>query len=728
MLSPLGYLPTLPSLLAKSNTPFIHRDLSWLQFNERVLNEARDPSNPLLERVKFLAISSSNLDEFFMIRFSSHARVVGASSKLEPEALERRKEIRNSILETVAQFTGRQADTLETLVTELESAGIFIVRGAREGDQAFEYGKKIFEEQILPQLSVPEPFVSGSLANLESLQSAVIFKGDRWIKIPKTLQQVYVSPQEQGVFVYFLDDLLLSHLENSALTPLGILRLTRDGDFSVDLDVDDPETIPDVVRTGLGARDKGKPVRLQYIGAFTEAFLTSALNTLKLQAGQLLIAPGSLCFNGLWNLFNQCPDTILQKKPDLKHQKFESRLPKIFDNPRDIFNPIKNEDILLHHPYDSFEGYVKFIQAACEDPNVLSIEQTVYRVDTLSPIIESLKKAAASKTVRVVIELRARFDELNNLRLADELKKAGVHVAFGFGKLKLHAKIALVTRRESNGMLFWYTHLSTGNYNVATSRVYTDLAILTSRPEVGQDARHFFDCVMQEQLPTNFKHLVAAPTRLHRRLLSHIQSEAEAAKNGQKARIVAKVNALVDEEVVENLYRASQAGVQIDLIVRGACSLIPGIAGFSDNIRVISVIDRFLEHSRVYYFGHSKVMYLSSADWMPRNFFSRLELAFPVNDPVLFQYLEQIVIPTYLSDHLKARELTPLGTWKKRTAQAAKTHVTAHLKNLYKGLPLRSQFLFESLAKSEYQSTPLAQRVFSGLVTVENNSDNKSLN
>lgn len=713
MLSPLGYLPTLPSLLAQPNTPFIHRDLSWLQFNERVLNEARDPSNPLLERIKFLAISSTNLDEFFMIRFSSHSKAIANLIKTDPAVAERRTEIRDSILETVSEFIGRQADTLETLVAELENAGIFLVRGARVGDVAFEHGKKVFEEYVLPHLSVPEPFVVGSLSNLENMQSAVIFKSDRWLRIPKSLPQVFVSPQEGGVFVYFLDDLLLSHLEGSALTPLGILKLTRDGDFSVDLDVEDPESIPEVVRSGLGAREKGRPARLQYIGGFTEAFLTSCLGTLKLQSGQLLIAPGSLCFGGLWTIVNQCPESILLKNPNLKHLGFESKLPKIFDNPREIFSNIKNEDILLHHPYDSFEGYIRFIQAACEDPNVVSIEQTVYRVDALSPIIEVLKKAAATKTIRVIIELRARFDELNNLRLADELKKAGVEVAFGFGKLKLHAKIALVTRRESNGMLFWYTHLSTGNYNAVTSRVYTDLAIITSRPEVGQDARHFFDSVMQEQLPTAFKYLVAAPTRLHRRLLSHIQSEAEAAKAGQKARIVAKVNALVDEEVVEHLYRASQAGVQIDLIVRGACSLIPGIQGLSENIRVISVIDRFLEHSRIYYFGHSQVMYLSSADWMPRNFFSRLELAFPVTDSVLFQYLEQIVIPIYLSDHVKARELTPLGTWKKRTVQAAKAHVSPQLKTIFKGTALRSQFLFESLAKSEYQSTPLAQRVFS---------------
>ncbi len=725
MSTQLGFLPTLPSLLSRPQSPFIHRDLSWLQFNERVLNEARDPSNPLLERVKFLAISASNLDEFFMIRFSSLAKSILTLQKTDPAASERRAEIRDNILETVAEFVGRQTDTLESLSYELESAGINIIRDANPGDPGYAVGEEVFREQILPHLNAPEVFSLARLNDLENFQLALVLKGDRWLKFPKQLNSVFLKQTEAGLFVFFLDDLVLTHLEGT-FEPIGLLRLTRDGDFSLDLDEEDPENIPDVVRSGLGGRDKGRPARLQYIGSFEDKFLTEALRILKLQPGQLLTAPGTFGFHGLWTLVNQCPEDILLAKPGLKHPPFEMRVPKIFDDPSKIFEFIHKEDILLHHPYDSFDAYVRFIQTACADPKVISIEQTVYRMDVLSAVMEALKGAARTKKVRVVIELRARFDELNNLRLSEELKKAGVEVHYGFGKLKLHAKIALVTREEANGLHVWYTHISTGNYNAATARIYTDLAVLTARPDIGSDARHFFDSVTKEQIPQNFKALVAAPTRLHRRLLSHIQEEAQAARDGKKARIVAKVNALVDEEVIEQLYKASQAGVQIDLIVRGACSLIPGIQGLSENIRVISVVDRLLEHSRIYYFGHSKALYLSSADWMPRNFFSRLELAFRVTDPLLFRYIEEILIPIYLSDAVKARELTPLGTWKKRTPSSARANFSAKLKTLFKGEPLRSQHLLELLAKREYQGTPLAERIALDVAVRENETADPS--
>lgn len=709
----LGFLPTLPSLLVEPGAPFIHRDLSWLQFNERVLNEAREASNPLLERVKFLAISQSNLDEFFMIRYASLARSIATLQKTNPQKAERTSEIRDSILESVAQFTGRQADTLESLTSELEAAGIQIIRTAYEGELAFEAGEKVFKEQILPSLSMPSPFRPSDIGELENLQSALIFKGDRWTKLPKALPGVFLAPSETGIYVFLLDDLIMTHLESS-FDPIGILRLTKDGDFSVDLEAEDPENIPDVVRSGLGRRDKGKAVRLQYFGSFEDVFLTQILAVLKLQPGQLMITPGSLYIRSLWTLVNQCPDSVLNARPGLKHRPLESRVPAVFDRPEEIFSQVQKADILLHHPYDSFDAFVRYLQAACVDPKVRSIEQTVYRMDALSPIVESLKEAAKTKKVQVVIELRARFDELNNLSLADELKKAGVKVHFGFGKLKLHAKIVLITREEERvpgeTAEYRYTHISTGNYNAATARLYTDLAILTSSAAVGQDARHFFDTVVKEQVPTQFKYLVAAPTRLHRRLLAHIGQEAAAAKRGEKARIVAKVNALVDEEVISKLYQASQAGVQIDLIVRGACSLIPGIQGLSENIRVISVVDRFLEHSRIYYFANARAMYLCSADWMPRNFFSRLEIAFKISDPLVYQYIEEYLIPIYLSDAVKSRELTPLGTWKKRTVAAAKGSFTAPLKTLFKGLPLRSQFLFEELAKREYLGTPLGNR------------------
>ncbi len=683
------FLPTLPSLLAHSNIPLIHRDLSWLQFNERVLAESRAPTNPLLERAKFVAISASNLDEFFMIRLASLGRSIGALSRTDVPASSRLNRIRSSILENVAKFGAKQAEAFELVASELEGEGVRFIRQTKEGEEGFASGKAVFEEQVLPKLGSPEGFSHGKLSQLENLQTGALFKSNVWFRIPRALPPVFKL--EQGFI--FLDDLLATHLGSAFRLEgqPGFVRLTRDGDFTVDLEEEDTESIPDVVRTGIRSREKGRPVRLQYSGEMSEQLLRQAAVTLRLVAGQVIPAPYTLFLHGLWSVVKELPDEMASK-PALGYPAFQSIVPAGLRPTSSIFDEIKKRDQLLHHPYDSFDGYVNWIHAAAADPAVEMIEQTVYRMDALSPVIAALKDAAGRKRVRVLIELRARFDELNNLALADDLRKAGVEVAFGFGKLKLHAKVALVTRREE-GKQVLYTHLSTGNYNAMTARQYTDLALLTANPEIGADAKHFLDKVSLGEVPTSFKRLVSAPARLHRRLLAHIQAETEAAKAGRKARIVAKVNALVDDLVIEELYKASQAGVQVDLIVRGACSLIPGVKGLSENVRVISIVDRFLEHSRIYYFGDSKALYLSSADWMPRNFFSRLEIAFPVTDPHLYQYLEQVVIPTYLTDTAKARELTPQGTWKKRALR---------------GKAVRSQFVFQELASKGYQGTPIA--------------------
>lgn len=698
------FLPTLPSLLAESPIPLIHRDLSWLQFNERVLTEAFQAANPLLERVKFLAISASNLDEFFMVRVSSLGRQVHASDL----------RVRAIILETVARFGVRQADALELLAGELDAEGLRIIRAPDPEDPAFALGRKAFEEQVLTRLPPPEEFSVSKLSLLENLQLGAVFQsrshpGGYWFRIPRSLPPLVA----EGSHFFFLDDLLATHLGPAFRLEgrAGIVRLTRDGDFTVDLEEEDTESIPDVVRTGLGSRDKGKPVRFQYWGELPGNLLPHVSQSLKLDPGQVLSAPGTLCLHGLWSMVGQVPSEVASR-PGLKHPKYVPRVPaRIEENPS-IFDELKQGDMLLHHPYDSFDSFVRWIQAACADPEVVRIEQTVYRMDALSAVMEALKDAATRKKVRVIIELRARFDELNNLGLADQLRKAGVEVAFGFGKLKLHAKVALVTRREPGGdgepAERLYTHLSTGNYNAFTARQYTDLAILTARPEIGADARKFFDAVWEGEVPGAFGQLVPAPAKLHRLLVSHIQAETLAAREGRPARIVAKVNALVDATVIEHLYLASQAGVRVDLIVRGACSLIPGVSGLSENIRVISIVDRYLEHSRIYLFGSTGKLYLSSADWMPRNFFSRLELAFPVLDPGLRRYLEEIVIPAYLSDTVKAQELTPQGTWKKRTLASGRAHLTPALESVITGRkPVRSQFLFQELASHRYQGTQL---------------------
>jgi polyphosphate kinase len=694
------YLPTLPSLLASTKLPIIHRDLSWIQFNDRVLDEARSSQNPLLERVKFLAISASNLDEFFMIRASSIERSLSSRNKKAKWGSNRNLlKVRASILEAVGNFVARQSETLEMFSTSLEEFGVKIVRNADPDSIEFETGRKLFEEQICPKLDPPESFSFAKLNQLENLQTAAIFPGELWLRIPRALPAMLwtqVEGDPKRFLFYFLDDLLAAHLwpRSTSRWKPGFLRLTRDGDFTLDFEDQDPESIPDVVMTRVGTRERGRPIRMQYIGDITPAFLDRCRSALKLSEEQIFPASSTMYLNGLWTIVNHLPEDF--GPSELRYPSLQSRVPTALKEGGDrVFSKISERDYLLHHPYDSFDAYVEFIRAACNDPHVRSIQQTVYRMDALSPVIGLLKAAAREKNVGVVIELRARFDELNNLHLADELEKAGVKVAFGFGALKVHAKVALVSRLEASGEMRLYTHLSTGNYNSKTARQYTDLAILTANTEIGRDAQHFFDSLYLGEIPQSFKQLVVAPTKLARRLQMFILEEAKAAREGKRARIVAKVNALVDEGIIESLYMASQAGVQVDLIVRGACSLIPGIKRLSENIRVVSIVDRFLEHSRIYYFESSKKMYLSSADWMPRNFFSRLEIAFPILDPRIYTYLEHIVIPAYLSDTVKARQLTHQGTWKR-------------LGQKTQGSNFRAQVLFRELALYDYKGTPLA--------------------
>lgn len=700
-------LPTTPSLLVDRHKPFIHRDLSWLQFNERVLAEARLNTNPILERAKFLAITASNLDEFFMIRLASLDRSIQQARRSDTRLERSLQRIRSNLLDAVSRFGVKQSETLELILAALKSEGIDLVRQPTPQNPDFEIGRKIFASQIMPNLQAPETFSTSQLANLENLQLGVFGEPDLWFRISKTIPQAFIEKTDRYK-VFFLDDLIYTHLPQTfgLKSPPALIRLTRDADVAVDLRDDDTESLPDIMRSNLRSRDKGRAVRIQWAGNAPGTILQKAIHSYRIEPSQAMPAPFSLFLNGLWSLYNQIPDseaTSHLRFPALKSFSLRHTL-----GAATVFDKLKQKDFILHHPYDSFDSFVSWIERACKDPQVELIEQTIYRIDTLSKLIDALKAAAKSKRIRVIIELRARFDELNNLKLTEELRAAGVEVSFGFGRLKLHAKVALVSRREGNALKL-YTHLSTGNYNAQTARQYTDLAILTSNAEIGADARHFFDAIWNGKIPTNFKQLVSAPSKLHRKLLSLIQAETEAARAGRKARIVAKVNALVDESLAEQLYEASRAGVQVDLIVRGACSLIPGVKGLSENIRVISIVDRFLEHSRIYYFGDSRALYLSSADWMPRNFFSRLELAFPILDPKIYQYIEEIIIPAYLLDTVKAKELMPQGLWKKRTSASIRPEDRFSNSPLKSRKALSAQSFFTEVAAQNYKASLLTR-------------------
>lgn len=681
-------LAKLSKILSNPDEPLIHRDLSWLQFNERVLNEANDKKNPLLERLKFLGITASNLDEFFMIRYSSLEQEIQSN----PEN-KQTKRIQKEVLEVAALFSMRQAQTLDSLIRGLSKNGIQIDRTIQSGTSSDKIAKEIFTTEILPHLSQPELYLEDQIKSLQNLNVAFLFEDRLFIQIPSNLPLIFWKQRsKKKISAFFLDDLLLKYLGTS----LGIdkqpaiFRVTRDADVKVNLE--DTGSVPDSVLSKIKDRERGQPMRVQYGTESPEKTIRNIQKVLGLSKAQMIPVNHSLFLGGLFKFASQVTKKSRFAKT-LAYPRLRSRVPLLLRDTKTLYKTLRQRDYLLHHPYDSFGAYENFIEAAVLDSKVISIAQTVYRVDALSKVTDLLKQAARKKKVEIVIEPRARFDELNNVKLAEELRAAGVEVHFAYSSLKLHAKVALVLRNEKEGVRA-YTHLSTGNYNATTARQYTDLAIMTADKNIGEDAKVFFEAIKSGKAPKEMKVLTLAPIDLHRRLKSLIQEEIKNKKQGKDARIFVKTNALVDPKIIQDLYRASQAGVKVDLNVRGACSLIPGLPSMSENIRVISIVDRFLEHSRIYYFESSKSLFLSSADWMPRNFFSRLEIAFPVLDKRIFAYIKEVVIPTYWNDHVKARELEANGEWRKRKpSKKLKGH--------------RAQFIFEKLANRNYKKTPL---------------------
>ena len=690
-------IASLSDLLIDRDAPYIERDLSWLQFNERVLAEALDRDNPLLERLKFLGITSSNLDEFFMIRFAALSREVTHLSKnmIDNAAkLKRLSAVRSNVLTNVLSFHEKQARTLHQLTKDLHRSNVSLWRDLNVNPKLQRIARDVFEQHVANELHVPRHFGATAVRRLMNLQLGLLFRSGMFVAVPKAVPTIlWKLLPNRTIAVFFLDD-LLKEFAGSVLgesEPPLVLRVTRDCDVVLELEDEDPESIPNAVRRSVSAREVRRAVRLQ-VTEGDSGISEQILDTFRLPVEQLFRPAVPLSLAGVVQFVLEMR-TILPRRTRLLYPVFSGFVPIPFHNPERVLPAVKRQDFIFHQPYDSFDSYVHFIAAAVADPKVKAIYQTVYRTDALSPVVEMLRQAARSKQIVVVIEPRARFDEINNIRLAEELRHSGATVYFATGQLKVHAKVTLVVR-EADGQREMYTHLSTGNYNAKTARQYTDFAIATSHQDIGEDALRFFEAVIAEKTPEGMKQLVLAPTGLHRRILALIKAETHAAERGLPARIFAKVNALVDARVIEMLYRASQAGVQVDLVVRGACSLIPGIAGVSDKIRVLSIVDRYLEHSRMYYFQNERAIYLSSADWMPRNFFSRMEIAFPVLDPRLFAYLTEVVIPTYLKDGAKARILNRQGIWQTRTGRIRAERV-------------RSQFVFEELARRKYRGTPI---------------------
>ncbi len=657
-----------------SASHFLSRELSWLEFNQRVLNEAMDASNPLLERVKFFTIASSNLDEFFEVR------VAGIKQQMESDIVERSidgrtatetfREIRKRVVEMVAlQFRFWR----EELVPSLAKCGIHFLQPAELDERDRAFVEKYYRSQVRPVLTPlgidpahPFPQLLNKSLNIV-VQLEIERNGDMQrrfavVQVPRVLPRLVKLPRDNERLDYVFMGQLIGHyladlFPGTKLLGFWHFRVTRNSELYID--EEDVANLLSAVEQELHNRRKGAAVRLEVDHDCPPEIYHYLLETLDLTEDDLYIIEGPLNPTRLMAIYQG------DHSPELRDKPFVAPVAPPFRDATDIFSIIRHRDVLLHHPYESYSSVVDFLELAARDPHVLAIKQTLYRTGGDPRIVGALMNAVRNgKQVTAVTELKARFDEANNIQWARKLEEAGVHVVYGIVHHKVHAKVTLVVRRDED-MLRRYLHIGTGNYNPSTARLYTDLSLFTTQPDFGEDATNLFNLLTGICQFQGARKLLIAPFTLHETMLALIKKEAENAQAGKSARIIAKMNALVDREIIEALYRASQAGVKIDLIVRGICCLKPGVPGFSENISVRSIVGRFLEHSRIFYFenGGQPKVYLGSADWMPRNFFRRIEVAAPVEDPALKQRLLEQILGWQLADNTKASILAPDGRY-----------------------------------------------------------------
>ncbi len=693
----------MPDVLTTASPPEtapFNRELSWIEFNRRVLGEALDRRNPLLERVKFLAIFFSNLDEFFMIRVGGIKHQIAAKvQKRSPDGYTPGEQL-EAVHRTIAPLLEKARGLLlDDLVPALGARGIHLLRFAELTAPQRSWLADYFHRQVFPVLtplafdpSHPFPHISNLSLNLavviQDREDGELFAR---VKVPEVLPRLVPLPAElvsppqaasgntvpaaeapaeppaaagtgrRYAFVW-LEEVIAAQL--GALFP-GMevvesypFRVTR----NVDVEIQEDEA-GDLLRTieqGVRQRRFGEAVRLQVDASMPDRIRQLLASNLKLEPGDVDAVRGQ---QGLSDLL------ILRDldRPELKDPPFLPNVPPPLQSGADVFAAIRQQDILLHHPYDSFAPVVDFIQAAADDPDVLAIKQTLYRVGSNSPIVKALMHARErGKQVTVLVELKARFDEENNITWARALERTGVHVVYGLLGLKTHAKTALVVRKEQDGIRR-YVHLGTGNYNVGTARAYTDFGLLTAREDFGEDASELFNYLTGHSRQRRYRKLLVAPVTLRARLLELIERETAARGAAIGGRIIFKVNSVVDGQIIDALYRASQAGVEVDLIVRGMCCLRPGVPGLSERIRVRSIIGPFLEHSRVFYFqnGAQEEIYLGSADLMERNLNRRIEALFPLEDPALVRAVRRELLETYLRDNFRAHLLRPDGRYER---------------------------------------------------------------
>lgn len=671
------------------NERFTNRELSWLAFNKRVLSEAKDNHLPLMERLKFLSITASNLDEFFMVRVASLKDQVNAGYTKKDIAGMTSKEQIDAILKEAHKFTTAQYNTYNrSFLPSLKKNGLKIVTEFEKlTEEQADYVDNYFQKEVFPVLtpmavdsSRPFPLIRNRSLNIGALLMDKKKKGTidfATVQVPSVLPRVVTIPTDGDncTTVILLEQIIEKNIQklflNYRVLCQAPFRVMRNADLSID--EDEAADLLIEIEKQLKKRQWGEAIRLEVEDNIDKRLLKTLRKEFNLSEDAIFKINGPLDLTFLMKVYD------IEGFDHLKEPKYIPQQPKMLDASRDLFEQIREHDILLHHPYETFDPVVNFVKKAASDPNVLAIKQTLYRVSSHSPIIASLAQAAENgKQVSVLVELKARFDEENNIVWAKKLEKAGCHVIYGLVGLKTHSKITLVVRKEEDEIRR-YVHLGTGNYNDSTAKLYTDMGMFTSKTRYGEDATAVFNMLSGYSEPLVWNKLSLAPLWLRGKFLSLIEREKEHAKNGRPARIIAKMNSLCDPGIIEALYDASEAGVEIDLIVRGICCLRAGIKGLSEHIRVRSIVGTFLEHSRIFYFENNgnAEYYMGSADWMPRNLDKRVEILFPVEDPILQEEIYHI-LHIQLSDTKKAHLLMPDGHYVK-VDQRGKTPLNSQL-------------------------------------------------
>ncbi len=654
---------------------YYNRELSWLQFNYRILGEAKDKTLPLFERIKFLSITASNLDEFFMIRVASLFDLVHAGVKKKDIAgLTPEEQLEKIIPETKNMMNAQYVTLNRSLMPAIEENGLRIIKNYEDlSDKQAKYVDKYFDKDVYPVLtpmavdsSRPFPLISNKTLNIGALirdkKKDVIDIAT--VQVPSVLPRIVELPSESGgKEIILLEEIIEKNLSrlflNYEIVCAHPYRIMRNADLTID--EDDAADLLKEIEKQIKKRAWGEVIKLEIEADMDKRLLRELKKQLQVSDKVIYSINGPLDLTFLMKVSG------MDGFDSLRNKKYIPQPVRAINNEENIFDQIKRKDILLHHPYYEFTPVIDFIRQAAADPDVLAIKQTLYRVSGNSPIVKALAQAAENgKQVTVLVELKARFDEENNIIWAKMLEKAGCHVIYGLVGLKTHSKIALVVRREEEGIKR-YVHLGTGNYNDVTAKLYTDMGMLTASDSIGEDATAVFNMLSGYSEPPAWNKLIVAPIWMKDKFVSLIKRETENAKMGKEARIIAKMNSLCDPVIIKALYEAGEAGVKIDLIVRGICCLKAGVKGLSENITVRSIVGNFLEHSRIFYFYNSgfEDVYMGSADWMPRNLDKRVEITFPVEDEDLKREVIEI-LNIQLADTLKAHFLMPDGTYAKQ--------------------------------------------------------------